>query len=211
VSAGPMVRAATASAPMTPSLGSAPTQGSRAPALASWNPPASTGYLRAPAADGTGYAPATSTPTAHIPALARRLTIGSLRLIPLVIAYIVLPNLAIQQLQGYGVVSGIPSATLFGFGILLAALSTAAYVARPSGAYGPLATLSSVAKVVYLVYLSGFAWVAIAVSNVGVQLQFGNLLLLLAVVPAFGVVAGIVTTVEDARHPGERLPFDYPA
>ncbi len=93
----------------------------------------------------------------------------------------------------------------------LAVLSTAAYVARPTRAFGPLSTVASLGKVLYLVYFAGFAWAAISISSATVRLDFGNLLLLLAIVPAFGVGAGLLTTVEDARYPGERLPFDYPA
>jgi hypothetical protein len=30
------------------------------------------------------------------------------------------------------------------------------------------------------------------------------------VVPALALAAGVVTTIEDARVPRERLPYDYP-
>ena len=31
------------------------------------------------------------------------------------------------------------------------------------------------------------------------------------IIPVIGIVVGLLTTVEDARAPEERLPFDFPA
>lgn len=193
--------------PSVSSLGPAPTSRSPVPGLTAWHPPASRAYLP----------PTTSAPTpgaevrsAKIPSLARRLTFGGLRMLPLVVVYVALPLLGFQALEMHGLVEGLPIAQVVLLGLALAFLSTAAYVARPTRAFGPFSTASSAGKVLYLVYFAGFAWASVSVASASVRLDFGNLLLLLAVVPAFGIAAGILTTVQDARHPGERLPFDYP-
>jgi hypothetical protein len=210
MSVGPFGTPSGPSAPGLQSLGPAPT--SRAPpsTLGGWNPPASQSYRRPPAVEPPAYAPGIAAPVAHVPSLARRLTFGALRLVPLLIVYVVLPNVSLQALQSQGLVSGLPLAQVTVFGAGLAVLSTAAYVVRPTRAYGPLSVVSSLGKVLYLVYFATFAWVALSLSTVGIQLDFGNLLLLLAVLPVFGIVSGVLITIEDARHPGERLPFDYP-
>jgi hypothetical protein len=150
-------------------------------------------------------------PRAQIPSLARRLAIGSLRLVPLLFLYVVVPILGLQVLAAHGIGSGFDVPTVSLFGALLAVLSTARYVGRPTLAYGPLSVATSLGKVAYLLYFAAFASIHVAFSGVGIDLQFGQLLELLALVPMFGIAAGIVTSWEDLRHPGERLPFDYPA
>jgi hypothetical protein len=84
-------------------------------------------------------------------------------------------------------------------------------VARPTRAYGPLSLAGSVILFLYLLALARSGTVTIAIgSGASFQLSYGSAILLIAVVPLIGALAAAVTTAEDARHPGERLPFDYP-
>jgi hypothetical protein len=150
-------------------------------------------------------------PAARIPSLARRLTIGAIRLVLLLLLYVGVPVIGLSILASHGLASGFPLPTVTAFGAALSILSTARYIGRPTRAYGPLCIVTSAGGILYFLYFSGLASVSLHLSNVSIELVFGALLALLALVPAFGLAAGVVTTVEDARHPGERLPFDYPA
>ncbi len=193
------------------SMGPAPTAPGRTAGVAAWNAPAPPEFFRPPGGDGASDQFPAAAPTVRIPSLSRRIAFGALRLLPLLALYVVFPYLGFQGLTQYGLVEGLPLSQVLFFGVGLAILSTAAYVARPTRAFGPLSTASSLAKVAYLLYFAGFAWAAVSVSTATVRLDFGTLLELLALVPAFGVAAGVLTTVQDVRHPGERLRFDYPA
>jgi hypothetical protein len=192
------------------------------PTVAPGDPPA-IGPSNAPIAGAPG-APAASlseirppvpstpvAPAARIPSLARRLTIGSIRLVLLLLLYVGVPVIGLSILAAHGLASSFPIPTVTVFGAVLSILSTARYVGRPTLAYGPLCIVTSAGGILYFLYFSGLASVSLHLSNVSIELVFGALLALLALVPAFGLAAGVVTTVEDARHPGERLPFDYPA
>ena len=172
---------------------------------------AGTATTEAPAAATAPVAPTESAPRANIPSLSRRLAFATLRLIPLILFYIVVPIVGLSELQAHGVGSSFPLPTVTAFGAVLSVLSTARYVAKPTRAFGPLGMLASGAAILYLVYFAGFATVSLHFQSVGIALSFGALLLLLALVPLFGLAASAVTTLEDARHPGERLPFDFPA
>ena len=130
----------------------------------------------------------------------------------LAVVLAVIPFEVVQRLGGFGVTTGATAAELFAAGIVLAALAGARSFAKPTRAYGPVSLVTAAAGIGYLLWLAGRATVAIApTADVGIALGYGTILELLAIAPALGLVAALVTTIEDARHPGERLPFDYPA
>jgi hypothetical protein len=150
-------------------------------------------------------------PDAKIPSLTRRVIIGSLRLIPLLLVYVVIPAIGIQRLQSLGISSGFPLLLITVAGAILAILGTARYIAKPTRAFGPLSIAASGAGILYLLSFAPYASATISVGSGGtVEIVYGMLLAIAAIVPVFGLAAGVVVTVEDAQHPGERLPFDYP-
>jgi len=149
-------------------------------------------------------------PDAEIPSLGRRVAIGTLRLIPLLLAYVVVPVTGISRLQGLGIASGFPLVWVTLGGGIIALLSTARYIGKPTRAFGPLSMLASGAWVIYLLTFAPYASATIAIHQASLSVTYGMLLQLAAIIPAFGLVAGAVTTAEDLLKPGERLPFDYP-
>ena len=150
-------------------------------------------------------------PQAEIPSLARRVTIGSLRLIPVLVVYVVVPVIGVSRLQGLGVTSGFPIFWIAVAGVVLAILGMARYVAKPTRAFGPVCIAASGAGILYLLSFAPYASAMITLGSGGsIAITYGTLLMLAAIIPAFGLAAGVVTTVEDVRNPGERLPFDYP-
>ncbi|MCI4337217.1 MAG: hypothetical protein L3K17_08535 [Thermoplasmata archaeon] len=150
-------------------------------------------------------------PRAQVPSLARRLVVGALIMLPLLVFWVGLPTIALEQLGNRGVSSSLGVATISAVGLLLAFLGAARYVAKPTRAYGPLEFLGAVAMSAYLLAIVPFANLHLSVGNsVDLTLNYAPLLELLAIIPAFAAAAALLTTVEDGLRPGERLPFDYP-
>lgn len=157
-------------------------------------------------------APPPAIPRANIPPLSRRLLVGGLRFIPLLLVWVVLPYGALRGLDSLGATSSLNLTTIELVGTLLAALSCIRYVLKPTLAFGPIGVVGSAITAVYLYVLSQSARFSVGgPSGVGIALEYGPILRLLAIVPILGVVAALVTTAEDLARPGERLPFDYPA
>jgi hypothetical protein len=154
---------------------------------------------------------ATSAGRAKIPSLARRIFFGSLRLVLLLIVFVAIPLGLLQTLSEHGITPPYSLITVSLVGVVLAVLGSIASVARPTRAYGPLALAASVIMFLYLLALARNGTITFAVgSGATFQLSYGSAILLVAIVPLIGILAHTVTTAEDLRHPGERLPYDYP-
>jgi hypothetical protein len=148
---------------------------------------------------------------AKIPSLPRRIVFGSLRLIGLLIVFVAIPLGLLQALSDHGITPPYSLLSVSLVGVTLAMLGALASVARPTRAFGPLALAASVLLFLWLLALAHNGTIQISIGSGGLlQLDYGNAILLVALVPVFGAFAAICTTAEDARSPGERLPFDYP-
>ena len=148
----------------------------------------------------------------RIPSLGHRIVVGALRFIPLVIVLVGLPVAVLTDLAARGIAPPVPILTATAAGISIAILSTAAYIGKPTRAYGPLTIATSSVAVVYLLALLARPSLRIAIPGTAVALSIGyaHLLELLLIVPALGLLAGIVTLMEDLRSRGERLRYDFP-
>ncbi len=164
----------------------------------------------APAATPSAAPPPTG---AQVPSLGWRILAGALRLVPMIVLLIGVPVALFTFLQSHGVTPPIPIRTVEIFGAALSILITLRYILKPTGAYGPLAIATAGVTLAYLYLLLVTATYAITIPNAGVTLSVGysRLVLLLMVGPALALTAGLLTLAEDASHPKERLPFDYPA
>ncbi len=149
----------------------------------------------------------------QIPPLGQRILASALRLVPLFVLLVGLPLAGLAFLSDHGIALPIASVTVTGFGLAIAVLAALRSILRPSRAYGPVAIAASATSLAYLLVLLAQATYHIAVPNssVTVTLDVARFLALLLIVPAFGLASALVTTIEDLRHPAERLPFDYPA
>jgi hypothetical protein len=148
----------------------------------------------------------------RIPSLGWRILGGALRLIPLVVLLIGLPVGILTFLQSHGISLPLPIATVEYAGIAITALVVARYILKPTPAFGPLSIATAVVELVYLyvVLVNATYLLEIPGADVGVAISYGNLILLLMIVPALALGAGILTTIEDVVTPKERLPFDFP-
>jgi hypothetical protein len=151
-------------------------------------------------------------PAARIPSLGRRAVLGVLLLVPLLVLWVGIPYAVLTTLHGFGVSSGLDLVTVTVVGAVIAVLGAARYVLKPTRAFGPVAVLTSVTAVVYLLALSPYASFAVSIGKTAtLSITYGAILSLLAIVPGIRAVSALVTTVEDGLHPGERLPYDFPA
>ena len=151
--------------------------------------------------------------TYRIPSLGYRILAGGLRLIPALLVLVALPTGLLTFLSAHGIAPPVPIETVELFGIVLSILVTLRYILRPTGAYGPLSMATSGVGLLYLylIYLAATYRISIGNSGVGISIGYSELILLLMVAPVLALVAGALTTYEDAAHPNERLPFDFPA
>ena len=150
----------------------------------------------------------------RIPSLSYRILAGAALLVGLFVALVALPDSVLAYLQGHGVALPLPIETATVAGAILSALATARYILRPSRLYGPLSIATSLATIGYLLqfwWAASYRFTIPGSSSATFQVGYVDLILLLLVVPALGLLAGVVTTIEDLSAPGERLPFDYPA
>ena len=148
----------------------------------------------------------------RIPSLGWRILGGALRLIPLVVLLIGVPVAILTFLQSHGIPLPVPIATVEYAGIAITVLVVARYILKPTAAFGPLSIATSAVTLVYLWVILVDATYNLAIPGAGVAIAIGyrNLILLLMIVPALALGAGVLTTVEDATAPKERLPFDFP-
>lgn len=148
--------------------------------------------------------------TTAAPTASSRLGIGLLVGFGLVLGYVVLPWLALSLIGREGVQPSLDAGGLVLAGIALAVLGTARYVAKPTRAFGPVTMAYAIAAIGYLEWLIGQSPITLVFRGATVALGYSGLLFAAMVVPVLGLVSGAVTTLEDARRPGERLPFDFP-
>ena len=147
-----------------------------------------------------------------VPSLGYRILAGGLRLIPLLVLLVGVPDTALSYLSARGITLPVSVLTVTTGGIAISVLVTARYIFRPTRAYGPLSVLTSGVTLAYLfvLWLGATYHIAVPESSLVLTIGYAELIALLLIVPALALVAGLVTTIEDLRFPGERLPFDFP-
>lgn len=159
---------------------------------------------RATPREGPGY---------RIPSLGYRIVIAALRMIPTFIVLVALPVAALTFLNSRGIALPISTYAVTVWGIVLIALGAARYVLKPTPAFGPLTIVISTVSLLYLYYallLSPYRFVVPGGTD-SLAVGYSTFLELVMIVPAIGLVVGVLTTMEDARSRTERLPFDFPA
>ena len=164
-------------------------------------------------ANVAGAPPAAPALPYRVPSLAYRILIAGFRVILSFVFFVALPVAVLAYVHSRGVAIPISIAAVTTWGLLLLILSAARYVLKPTAAFGPLSiALSGVflAYLYYLVLLSPYRFV-LPGGSASLAAGYSLFLEILMIVPAVEIVAGVLTTIEDVAHPGERLPFDYPA
>jgi hypothetical protein len=148
---------------------------------------------------------------AKIPSLARRLVFAALRLVGLLLIFVLVPLGVLNVLAAHGINPPLSLLAISSVGVLLSILGAAKTVAGPTRAYGAIALAAALALLFYLLTLARNGVLTVGISNGGTfQLGYGNAILLVAGMAVLSAIAAAITLYEDARRPGERLPYDYP-
>lgn len=157
-----------------------------------------------PTSEGAGY---------RVPSLGYRILVAAFRLILSFIVFVALPVSVLAYVQSRGVSIPVPISAVTTWGVVLLALSAARYILKPTAAYGPLSIAFAAVVFAYLYYLITLSPYRFVIPGGSASLAAGYSMFLevLLIVPVLEMIAGVLTTVEDAAHPGERLPFDFPA
>ncbi len=148
----------------------------------------------------------------QVPPLSYRILAGSVRLVALLVLLVGLPDAVLAYLSSHGVTPPVPLLTVTVAGAVISGLVTARYILRPTRAFGPVSAASSFATIGYLLTIGLGAVYRLALPSRSIELTlgYGSLVELALLVPGLALVAGVLTTLEDLRSPGERLPFDFP-
>ena len=150
-------------------------------------------------------------PVARIPGLAHRMAAAAVLFVAALVVIAFLPYEVLRRLEGTAVSVPVTPFEVLAVGVGMSLLLALRYLAKPTRAYGPIAILTAVAGIAYLLWLAARATIAVVPGNgVGITISYGTILDLVAVAPFLSLVAATLTTIEDLRRPGERLPFDYP-
>ncbi len=141
----------------------------------------------------------------------RRLPLGIAGAIVLILALVVGPTLGVNLAAMHGISVGVSTTQIALIGGSISILVMARYVAKPTRAFGPLWIAADGAALVSFLFLSTEPAIMANLPNYGeVTVSFGELWFFLALVPGIRMIGAILTTIEDIRHPGERMPFDFP-
>jgi hypothetical protein len=148
----------------------------------------------------------------HIPSLGYRILVAALRFILSFFLLVALPVAALSFVNSRGIALPISTTAVAVWGLLLLALGTARYLAKPTRTYGPLTVATSFVSLLYLVYALGLSPYRFVVpgGSASITAGYSMFLELAMIIPAIGILVGLLTTVEDAGAPKERLPFDFP-
>jgi len=93
---------------------------------------------------------------------------------------------------------------------IVALLAGLSIVTKPTQAWGPVRVMSAGFDLIYIVYLLQSPIYTTAIHGFAITLTYGRILELFLIPPAIGLLAGIVTTIGDIRHPWERVSFQFP-
>jgi hypothetical protein len=151
-------------------------------------------------------------PGVRRPSLLRRAVVAAVRLAPIAFLLVGVPYLVLTRLPTSNIHSGISIYSTTLGGAALSATATFRYFFRPTRLYGPMGMLHSGVALAYLAFLLPSATLAISAgSGTTVALAYGRILLLLLLVPIFGLAWAAFATVSDLRHPELRLRAEFPA
>lgn len=151
-------------------------------------------------------------PGVELPSVPRRVALGLLRVVPVLVLLVGIPALLLGELTSAGIRSNVGLVTVSFGGLLFTAFSTARYILRPTRAFGPVGIARGGAAFAYLYYLIPSASLVIpAGMHSSLTLSYASVLEALLVVPILMVVTAGVVTVQDRRGLAARLRADFPS
>jgi hypothetical protein len=150
-------------------------------------------------------------PGVELPSVPRRVALGMLRIVPVLILLVGVPTAILGYLSSAGIHSNVSLLTVSIGGLIFTVFSTARYILRPTRAFGPVGVARAGAAFAYLWYLLPNASLVIpAGSQSTLTLNYGSVVEALLVVPVLMLLTACLVTVQDYRGFAARLRADFP-
>jgi hypothetical protein len=121
-----------------------------------------------------------------------------------------LPYYLEQYAARYGLSAPISPVFLLVAGGIVAVLAGLSIATKPTQAWGPVRVMSAGFDLIYIVYLLQNPVYTTAIHGFAITLTYSRILELFMIPPAIGLLAAVVTTIGDIRHPWERVSFQFP-
>jgi hypothetical protein len=121
-----------------------------------------------------------------------------------------LPYYLEQYAATYGLSAPIQPDFLLIAGAIVAILAGLSVATKPTRAWGPVRVMSAGFDLIYIFYLLQNPVYATTIHGFMITLSYSRILELFLIPPAIGLLAGIVTSIGDIRHPWERIQLQFP-
>jgi hypothetical protein len=121
-----------------------------------------------------------------------------------------LPYYLEQYAAKYGLSAPIDPAFLLLAGAIVAILAGLSVATKPTRAWGPVRVMSAGFDLIYIFYLLQNPVYATTIHGFMLTLTYSRILELFLIPPGIGLLAGIVTSIGDIRHPWERIQLQFP-
>lgn len=135
--------------------------------------------------------------------------------IGVMLVYFGLVGLLPYYLEQFAVRYGVPAPVNPTFvllaGAAVAFLAGLSIATKPTRAWGPVRVLAAGFDIVYIFYLLQNPVFSTTIHGFTITLTYARILELFLIPPAIGLLAGVVTSIGDIRHPWERIQLQFPA
>ena len=115
-----------------------------------------------------------------------------------------------QYAAKYGLSAPIEPDFLLVAGGIVAILAGLSVASKPTRGWGPVRVMSAGFDLIYIFYLLQNPVYATTIHGFTITLTYSRILELFLIPPAIGLLAGIVTSIGDIRHPWERIQLQFP-
>jgi len=121
-----------------------------------------------------------------------------------------LPYYLEQYAAKYGLSAPIEPDFLLVAGAIVAILAGLSVATKPTRAWGPVRVMSAGFDLIYIFYLLQNPVYATTIHGFMISLTYSRILELFLIPPGIGLLAGVVTSIGDIRHPWERIQLQFP-
>jgi hypothetical protein len=136
---------------------------------------------------------------------------GAVSLTLLYFGLIALLPYYLEQYAGrYGLKAPIAPAFLLLAGAAVAVLAGLSIATKPTRAWGPVRVMSAGFDLIYIFYLLQNPVYSTTIHGFTITLAYTRILELFLIPPAIGLLAGVLTSIGDIRHPWERIQLQFP-
>ena len=121
-----------------------------------------------------------------------------------------LPYYLEQYAARYGLSAAVSPTFLLLAGAVVAILAGLSVATKPTRAWGPVRVMSAGFDIIYIFYLLQNPVYSTTIHGFSITLAYTRILELFLIPPAIGLIAGVVTSIGDIRHPWERVRLQFP-